>query len=158
MNQIYKSNNIRVLHDETSELLSIEWKGIVDIEEFKNGMEALLNQSSQIPKCKVIFNFEHMLEITTEARIWFQDYFLKDRGFDFLSKTDKLAFIMPYGIMPRFIVESLQELCLNTCPKLNSESFGNVKEASDWINSNSESPNPVTMSHSVVFARSFKQQ
>lgn len=136
MEQISKKKRALVIYNPANNTISIEWAGEVSFEEFKGSITTLLNRVSESQECNIIFNFSKLKDITIEARSWFQDDFIINKGSQLLSTSNKLAIISPNGIMPGNIAQNILDWCIKVYPELNYQLFGDIKRAENWINSN----------------------
>jgi len=137
MNNIDELKSTVVSYDETKNTMTIEWVGIIELDEFKNGMKSVLEQTKMLPYFNVIVNYNKMGDISAEARVWYQDFLLRDEGNEFLLRVKKFAVIKPSGMMPRLIVNSFMDYYMGIFPNLNYHQFVYKHVADEWIMSDS---------------------
>lgn len=132
MNELLKTTNTSLNYNQTTKSLILELKGIVSMEELKEEIEALQNIAPRISSYSIIMNCSKLIEITAEARVWYQDEFTKKDGSCFLNNANSFAIVLPSDSMAKFMIRSFNDLCYQAHPTLNHKEFTNLKKASSW--------------------------
>lgn len=141
MNTIYRSESSCVKFNEETNTFTLEWIGIIGLEEFQNGINTLMKHTSRSLNCNVIMNYKKMINITAHARVWYEDVFLSSEGCELVYKVNKLAVIKPSGMMQRAIVDKFKKLYLEIYPDLSYHQFVIPFIADKWMEVIDESKN-----------------
>lgn len=119
--------------DEDLGIVKVSWHGMVDQQE----AAAILSKGADLLEVglanKLLLDRKHLIEFTTEARIWIKNEIIKRRGNKLIKRLNRLATVNADSSRGSVFSNFLTSAIKIVYPNLKTGRFKTVEEAINWL-------------------------
>lgn len=126
------SGHCTISANSTLGYLQLKMEGKVEVEEYKQVMEQLLEIAKTLPYSNLIYNLKGLTNTDPRARAWYVGTFLP-KAIKALDREMRSAMIQPSSLFQRMAAETVSKATKLMNVKTESRYFDNKQAALDWL-------------------------
>ena len=127
-----ETGNAVISINDSQEYIQLRMVGRVEVEEYKQLMERLLETAKSTPYCNLIYDLKELTNTDPRARAWYVGNFLP-RAIRELDREMRVAMVQPSNLFQRMAAETVSKATMLLKVRAQTKYVTTKQKAIDWL-------------------------